>query len=106
VSLEAPVSLTRRQQIVELLRQAEYGFDGLRAELGLSVRVLEDDLRHVDRTLHRGKRRLVVTPAACSACGFTFKGRAPKHFHTPSRCPRCRSEDIADARFRIQARTR
>ena len=103
---ERSAALTRRQQIVDLLVQQEYGFEGLRAELRLSVRALEDDLHHVERTLHRGERRLVVRPASCWACGYLFKGRAPKHFHTPSRCPRCKSEDIADAHLRITGRER
>jgi predicted Zn-ribbon and HTH transcriptional regulator len=101
---EPPIALTRRQQIVDLLHQQEYGFEGLRAELRISVRALEEDLHHVERTLHRGTRKLVVKPASCWACGYLFKGRAPKHFHTPSRCPRCRSEDIADARLRVEDR--
>jgi predicted Zn-ribbon and HTH transcriptional regulator len=99
---EPPPGRTRRQQIVDLLGQAAYGFEGLRAELRLSVRVLEDDLRHVERSLHRGHQRLVVTPAACRECGYLFKGRAPKRYHTPSRCPQCKSEKIDDARLRVE----
>lgn len=92
---------TRRQEIVELLGQGEWTFDALRHELRTSVRQLEDDLRHVERSLHRGGQSLAVTPARCEACGFEFRHREPRHFHRPSRCPRCRSERIEDARLRI-----
>jgi predicted Zn-ribbon and HTH transcriptional regulator len=58
----------------------------------------------VDRSLRRGERRLRVMPAHCAECGFEFRGRAPRHFHKPSRCPRCRSEHVLDARFRVVPR--
>jgi predicted Zn-ribbon and HTH transcriptional regulator len=66
------------------------------------VRELEDDLRHVERSLRREQRRLVTTPPHCSACGFAFRGRAPKRFHTPSRCPLCKSERIFPARLHVR----
>lgn len=92
---------TRRQSLLQLLVERELSFDELRTELAASVRLLEDDLRHVERSLRHGQQRLRVTPAACADCGYEFRGRAPRHFHTPSRCPRCRSEHVLDARFRV-----
>ena len=97
-------SRTRRQELTELLAQREASFDELRRDLGVSVRLLEDDLRHVDRSLHRGERRLVVTPPRCEGCGFAFARRHPKRFHTPGRCPRCRSERVLAARLRVTPR--
>jgi predicted Zn-ribbon and HTH transcriptional regulator len=70
----------------------------------VSVRQLEDDLRHLERSLRRGPRRLAVAPPRCSACGFAFKGREPSRFHTPGRCPRCRSERIEAVRLRVEER--
>ncbi|HEX7184822.1 MAG TPA: hypothetical protein VF756_23550 [Thermoanaerobaculia bacterium] len=64
-------------------------------------RALEDDLRHLERSLRRGKERLRVDPARCLACGFVFEDRAPRRFQAPGRCPRCRSERIAEPRFRV-----
>jgi len=95
---------TRRQSLLQLLVERELSFEELRTELAASVRLLEDDLKHVDRSLRHGDRRLCVTPAACADCGYEFRGRAPRHFHTPSRCPRCRSEHVLAARFRVVAR--
>jgi predicted Zn-ribbon and HTH transcriptional regulator len=92
---------TRRQSLMDLLNERELSFEELRGELAASVRLLEDDLKHVDRSLRHGDRRLAVKPAQCAACGYEFRGRAPRHFHTPSRCPRCRSEHVLDARFRV-----
>jgi predicted Zn-ribbon and HTH transcriptional regulator len=93
---------TLRQRIIERLSKDELGFEELRRELEAPVRLLEDDLRHVERSLRRGSVRLRVEPSRCLACGFTFQDRAARHFHAPSRCPRCRSERISDPRFRIE----
>jgi len=95
---------TRRQELAELLTLREWSFEELRSALSMSVRLLEDDLHHLDRSLRRGDRRLLVTPSRCGDCDYEFRGRAPKHFHTPGRCPRCRGEHILDARLEIVAR--
>ena len=97
---EAPTS-TRRQRIVQLLEGSELSFEELRRELAVPARALEDDLRHVEKSLRRGHARLRIEPARCLACGFVFQDRAPRHFHAPSRCPHCRSERITQPRFRI-----
>lgn len=89
---------TRRQQIVELLKSREREFDDLRHELGLTVKVLEEDLRHIERSVRVDGRRLVVTPAICEPCGFVFKSTA---FHPPGRCPSCRDRRITGPWLRI-----
>ena len=93
---EAPV--TARQRIAGILREGERSFDELRRELEVPARVLEEDLRHLDKSLKRGPERLRTEPARCLACGFVFEDRAPRRFHAPGRC---RSERIAEPRFRI-----
>jgi transcriptional regulator len=92
---------TRRRRIVELLGAGEMGFEELRRELETTARLLEDDLRHVERTLRRSPARLVCEPPRCRECGFAFRDRAPHRFQPPGRCPRCRSERIAEPRLRI-----
>lgn len=89
-------SATRRQRIVEVLSRGELTFEELRRELEVTGPLLEDDLHHVDRSLRRAAERLRVEPARCLACGFTFQDRAPRRFRAPGRCPRCRSERIAE----------
>jgi hypothetical protein len=95
---------TVRQQLRGLLLREELSFDTLRALLGLSVRQLEDELRHVERTARGAGERLVVEPARCLACDFRFRDREVRHLHAPGRCPSCRSERIADPAFRIVRR--
>ena len=99
--MEEEATATLRQRILERLREEELGFDELRREMEAPARVLEDDLRHIERSLRRGPQRLRIEPARCLARGFIFQDRSARHLHAPSRCPRCRSERIADPRFRV-----
>jgi predicted Zn-ribbon and HTH transcriptional regulator len=92
--------LTRRQELAALLARVELSFEELRRETQARVRDLDDDLAHLERSLRRGPRRLVVTPARCIACGFSFRKR--ERFSTPGRCPLCREERIAPVSLRIE----
>lgn len=96
-----PAHASRRQQLVALIERRPMGFEELRYVLGMTVRDLDEALAHVDRSLRRENRRLEVTPAVCSSCGFRFTGREARHFHPPSRCPRCKGERIEDPRFGV-----
>jgi predicted Zn-ribbon and HTH transcriptional regulator len=92
---------TTRQRLVRWLANGAYDFDQLREVLQISVRDLEDELRHVERSLRGQGRRLLIAPPECRDCGFTFPGRRSRHLHTPGRCPRCRGERVDAAQFRI-----
>ncbi len=92
---------TTRQRIVEILRRDELGFEQLQREVGIQARALEEDLRHIERSLRRGPERLRIQPASCLSCGFIFRERTSRHLHAPGRCPQCRGDRIADPRFRI-----
>jgi predicted Zn-ribbon and HTH transcriptional regulator len=102
---EASADETVRQRIVQLLSGTERTFEELRRELGLPVRRLEEELQHVERSVRRSRRdprRLAVDPPRCLECGFVFRDRAPARFSTPGRCPRCKSERIAQPRLTIR----
>jgi len=89
---------TRRQQIVERLAEGEWEFDDLRRDFGLTVKVLEEDLRHIERSVRAGGQRLILRPACCEACDFVFSSTAP---HPPGRCPTCRDRRISGPWFRV-----
>jgi hypothetical protein len=89
---------TRRQQIVERLAEGEWEFDDLRRDFGLTVKVLEEDLRHIERSVRAGGQRLILRPACCEACDFVFSSTAP---HPPGRCPSCRDRRISGPWFRV-----
>jgi predicted Zn-ribbon and HTH transcriptional regulator len=93
---------TTRQRLTRWLREADYDFEALRLALELPARELAAELRHVERSARRSGERLRVEPPRCRECGFDFPGRAERHLHPPSRCPRCRSQRIAPPRFRLR----
>jgi len=82
---------TRRQQIVEMVSAEEWSFDDLRHELALTVKVLEEDLRHIERSVRASGKRLRVRSASCLGCGFEFTKIT---LHPPGRCPQCRDRRI------------
>jgi predicted Zn-ribbon and HTH transcriptional regulator len=47
-----------------------------------------------------GKRRFVLHPSNCIACGFQFQKR--RRLTRPSRCPRCRSSRLSQPHFEIR----
>ncbi len=94
-------STTRRRQIAEMLEMGFWGFEELRRELQVPVGLLEDDLKHLDKSAKAARKKLRVEPATCADCGFTFHNRAPRHFHPPSRCPECKSERITGPRLAL-----
>lgn len=92
---------TVRQRLIELLSRRDWTFGELQRELEITVRALEEHLRHVEKSLRRGEQRLRVEPARCLACGFVFRERSARHFHAPGRCPVCREERIKEPLFKI-----
>lgn len=90
---------TRRQQIIERLAEDEWEFDDLRRDFGLTVKVLEEDLRHIERSLRSRDQRLRFRKAQCGVCDFVFKTTA---LHPPGRCPSCRDRRISGPWFRIE----
>jgi len=91
------VKHTRRQKIVERLRSEEWSFDDLRHDLGLTVKVLEEDLKHIRKSVRATGERLQLRSATC-ACGFEFTANA---LHPPGRCPSCRDRRISGPWLRI-----
>ena len=69
-------------------------------ELGLKRADVEDDLRHAIRSARASGRRVLIEPARCRSCGFTF---GEDKLAKPSRCPSCRSERLFEAQIRIEA---
>lgn len=94
---------TRRQQILELLTDYESTFDELRRHLEIPVHVLQEDLRHVEKSARHVEGiegRLEVTSARCLQCGFEMTRQ--RRFTAPSRCPKCKSERFEAPRLRLR----
>lgn len=88
-----------RRDLIELLAQARSLHD-LARELGLKPAEMEDDLRHLLKSLrHRHGYRAVVTPARCRHCGFCFHH---DRLSRPGKCPQCRHTWIEAPLIRIE----
>jgi transcriptional regulator len=92
-----PVMLTLRKTIAEALENEPLDVREISQRFHLREKEVLDHLQHIARSAH-GKR-LIVEPAACGKCGFSFKKR--ERLSTPSRCPVCRNEQILSPRFQI-----
>jgi predicted Zn-ribbon and HTH transcriptional regulator len=92
---------TVRQQIMELIAGTSRTARQLAELVGIPERQVEEHLVHIVRSVaHDRTRRFLLEPSACQNCGFVFRSRT--RLTRPSRCPRCRSEDIAPPRFGIE----
>lgn len=103
------VARAGRPEATETARQAIRGHlsrDARTArELSSLVGLPEKDvvahLEHLDRSLRAAGVRLVVEPARCLACGFTFRDR--RRLSKPSACPRCRATHVSAPLFAVGA---
>jgi predicted Zn-ribbon and HTH transcriptional regulator len=95
----APRHTTIRQALVEALHREQLSAHELTRRVGIPEKAVADHLAHLIRSLPAHGERLVVTPPACLACGYTFPDRA--RLTRPSRCPRCRGTHLAEPRFGI-----
>jgi transcriptional regulator len=93
---------TLRQQIIALLRVRPWEAGGLSHALGISQRQVESHLTHVRKSVEAHGERMVIVPAQCRDCGFEFAERT--RTTKPSRCPKCKSEQLAPPVFEIQGR--
>jgi len=95
------VGVTLRHQLIDILESGDHSFEGLRRTLHVTARHLEEELRHVQKTLAGAGRTLSITPAECAGCGKTFEDRLRKHLHAPGRCPDCKHNRIYQPLFRV-----
>ena len=87
-----------RRKLIELLSRRELTLREISRETRTPIRDVEDDLRHLEKSLRRDKRRINVRPAKCRKCGFAF---GAEKFHKPSRCPECKGSWIEEPAFSI-----
>lgn len=97
--LSVAPSRTRRERIVARLSEVALDFEQLRTELAVPVHVLDEDLRHIARSVRASGGRLKVERPVCSDCGFRFRRES---FKPPGRCPRCRSHRVSGPVLRVE----
>ncbi len=94
-------STTARERILAILECGRsLTLKELSGEVSLSERDLPAHLEHLQRSLRREGRRLLLEPATCKRCGFVFRKRT--RFTRPSRCPSCRGTHLDPPRVGLQ----
>jgi predicted Zn-ribbon and HTH transcriptional regulator len=90
--------VTLRKQLVDYLACEPRSISRLARELGLPRADVEDALRHMIRSARAAGHRIVVVPAKCRSCGFTFD---EDKLTKPGKCPECRNSRIFEPQIGI-----
>jgi transcriptional regulator len=92
-----------RRDLLQLLSDGPRSVSSLARELHLSRRDIEEDLRHLIRSVQAAGHQLIVIPARCRTCGFTFDSQK---LMKPGKCPGCRASRIYEPRIQIDQASR
>jgi transcriptional regulator len=90
--------MTVRKALQDLLAEPRTA-SSLARELQLKRSEVEDELRHMIRSARAAGHRIVVEPARCKACGFTF---GDDKLTKPGKCPACRSTWLFEPLLRVE----
>lgn len=91
--------MTLRRGLIDFLDDHPMTVSEIAGALRVSPREVEEDLRHLFKSIKHENRNLRVTPARCLKCHFAF----PKDkFTKPGRCPLCHGDWISEPRFQIE----
>ena len=91
---------TIRQEIIDLLNSEELTIRDLSQTVSLQEKEIVDHLGHIERSLQRQGKKLMISPYTCLTCGFVFEKRT--RFTKPGRCPKCKNSHIQVAQFYIK----
>ena len=90
--------MTLRKQLMDALTREPRSVSRLALEIGLSRADVEDALRHMIRSARAAGHRIVVVPARCRSCGFTFD---EDKLTRPGKCPSCRNSRIFEPQISV-----
>jgi len=91
---------TRRKEIIEILEKDKTTAKHLADMLRVDMKYILEDLKHTFQTVKIYHKKLKIAPSICNVCGYVFKDR--ERLSRPTKCPKCRSEDITEPEFYIQ----
>ncbi len=90
-----------RKDLIGILKTQPISQHELALLLDSRPRDLEDDLRHLFRSLRKDAIRPSIVPARCVKCGFLFDDHK---LRKPGKCPRCNGTWISDPLISLEER--
>ena len=92
--------MTLRKDLVTLLSAEPRSVSSLARELGLPRGDIEEHLRHALQSARAAGHAIVVLPARCRTCGFTFDAAK---LTKPGKCPACRGTRVFEPQISIHS---
>ena len=91
---------TIRREIVSAIESKVLSAKEISGIVSIPEKAVCEHISHIQRTVNKTGRRLIVTSAECRQCGFSFKKR--EKLKKPGKCPICRAETIKEPLFSIR----
>jgi len=91
---------TIRHKIISVLEGQALSAKEISSKVMVPEKEVYEHLEHIQKSLNKRERNLIITPAECKKCSFVFRKR--DRLKKPGKCPVCRSELISEPLFSIR----
>ena len=91
--------MTLRRTLIDMLSAQPRSVSSIAREMGLDRSEAEDNLRHAIRSARAAGHGVIVEPAKCRQCGFTF---GDDKLSKPGKCPECKGTRLYEAQIKIE----
>ena len=91
-----------RKGLIILLKDKPLGIAEIACLMKITQKDVEDDIRHLIKSLKHSEYQLIITPAQCRNCGFVFN---KEKLHKPGKCPQCHGTWIHEPVFKINEKS-
>ena len=91
---------TVRRDIVSAIEGRALSAREISGIVSIPEKAVYDHISHIQKTVNNIGRRLIVTPAECKKCGFSFIKR--EKLKKPGKCPICRAETIKEPLYSVK----
>jgi predicted Zn-ribbon and HTH transcriptional regulator len=88
-----------RKDLLNALSARPRSVSSVARELRIERADVEEDVRHLIRSARAAGHRVVIQPARCRACGFTF---GEDKLAKPGRCPACRGTWLHEPQVSVE----
>ena len=92
-------SRTTRERITDRLRERARTPTELAREFDIRTGTALTHVEHIAQSIESTDEQLLAAPPECRDCGFD---RFDDLVNRPSRCPECKSEDVAEPAFTVE----